>query len=490
MDNLRPGAHVRGQSATRIRILTRDPPGQRSIYIPPGNTEEESYRVTTYTRFPNRTIDIRQLAKYGFYYVGYQDRTKCFCCGVSVQSWTQDDNPASSIFHNYDCEFSTGIFTRNIPINNFFSTLNISGPHINGVFTQTPPTTIQHPAPYLLLDLSSNPATTNQSTQSEAANLANLYPCNNPINPHMRTMNARMETFAFGWDNSRTRATPRQFAESGLYYLGDRDRVKCFYCNGGLQNWSFEERPFFEHTKWYPMCEFILQQKGPAFVHDIVQRFPNLIRPLIRNPSRHQVRSGLQSARNSPTQQHMENNNIPIIHSFTFAAPESFPPLIDPRDRLQQITQRIEIQMQNSEIVNQAIQRGIERETIKAVVKRRMELNLAPFVTLEQLLESIANHPVDTNADTDHENISTSVTPSMSTESSLIPTPSSAPSSSHDQILRLEEEKKCKICKQQSSKIVFFPCGHLVSCIQCSTTQNYCPICKVAISERVRVFVT
>ena len=58
---------------------SHDPPGQQSIYILPGNQEEESYRVTTFARFPtNAPINTRQLATNGFCYTGYKDRVKCF----------------------------------------------------------------------------------------------------------------------------------------------------------------------------------------------------------------------------------------------------------------------------------------------------------------------------------------------------------------------------------------------------------------------------
>jgi len=65
-------------------------------------------------------------------------------------------------------------------------------------------------------------------------------------------------------------------------FSGVRDRVKCFYCNGGLQNWRQNDDPWHEHAKWYPSCEFLLQKKGPEFVHGVVARHPNINRPMVR----------------------------------------------------------------------------------------------------------------------------------------------------------------------------------------------------------------
>lgn len=64
----------------------------------------------------------------------------------------------------------------------------------------------------------------------------------------MRSAVDRMETFR-QWPN---RITARKIAGAGFYFVGPGDRVKCFYCNGGLQNWDRDEDPWVEHAKWYP----------------------------------------------------------------------------------------------------------------------------------------------------------------------------------------------------------------------------------------------
>jgi len=49
------------------------------------------------------------------------------------------------------------------------------------------------------------------------------FPCNNPVNPHMREENARLQTFRDRidhWPSHRIQATPQEIARAGLYYLG------------------------------------------------------------------------------------------------------------------------------------------------------------------------------------------------------------------------------------------------------------------------------
>ena len=95
----------------------RDPPGQRSVYIPPGDTAKESYRLSTFAKFPKECpANPRSLASSGFYYTGYKDRVKCFCCGLCVENWTQEDDVTSARWHHEDCLMMLHEDCGNIPL--------------------------------------------------------------------------------------------------------------------------------------------------------------------------------------------------------------------------------------------------------------------------------------------------------------------------------------------------------------------------------------
>ena len=53
-----------------------------------------------------------------------------------------------------------------------------------------------------------------------------------------------------------------KFAIAGFSYVGPRDRVKCEYCEGQLEEWSKGDDPLYEHQKHYPNCPFILPLSG------------------------------------------------------------------------------------------------------------------------------------------------------------------------------------------------------------------------------------
>lgn len=72
----------------------------------------------------------------------------------------------------------------------------------------------------------------------------------NPLNPHMARYQNRISSFR-NWPY-HIETSPEKFAAAGFFYLGQGDRLKCFYCNEGLQDWVDGEEPWFEHAKWSP----------------------------------------------------------------------------------------------------------------------------------------------------------------------------------------------------------------------------------------------
>lgn len=77
-----------------------------------------------------------------------------------------------------------------------------------------------------------------------------------PMVPHMRSEEARLQTFS-SWPSTAP-MRPRDLAQAGLYYLGESDRVQCFCCGGMLGGWEAGDTAWGEHTKHFPYCFFIL----------------------------------------------------------------------------------------------------------------------------------------------------------------------------------------------------------------------------------------
>lgn len=59
-----------------------------------------------------------------------------------------------------------------------------------------------------------------------------------------------------------------------------------------------------------------------------------------------------------------------------------------------------------------------------------------------------------------------------------------------EKLRKLQREKLCKICMDKDVSIVFIPCGHLVSCKECSVMLTKCPICCGAIAQKIKTYIS
>ena len=107
------------------------------------------------------------------------------------------------------------------------------------------------------------------------------FPCLNSLHPKLWRGDRRYQTFLKKWDHE---ISAREMADAGFCYSGQDDKVYCFYCGGSLCNWQPGERPWYEHVRWFPLCEFVLYKQGVSYVKKICQKEPKLNRPKIQNP--------------------------------------------------------------------------------------------------------------------------------------------------------------------------------------------------------------
>lgn len=57
-----------------------------------------------------------------------------------------------------------------------------------------------------------------------------------------------------------------------------------------------------------------------------------------------------------------------------------------------------------------------------------------------------------------------------------------------EQLSKMEDSFKCKICMDSQIDTVFCPCGHMVSCRVCAANIDLCPICRGQIERAQHVF--
>jgi len=436
--------------ATDGRIITtvRDPPGQHSTYIPPGDTRMQLYRITTFQKFPSHVpTNPCNLANNGFYYTGYKDRVKCFDCAQTIENWEITDDPLSVTWHQTDCQMISRHFTSNVPL--------------TAMIAKQSNTTNYHSQANNLQNSSIMPALQPSSSSRDTTSPIDpphpsmreiMFPCNNPVNPCMRNHQKRLDTFyerARNWPRHRLTATPADMANAGLYYLGTHDKVKCFYCNGGLQNWDTHDDPWFEHAKWFPQCEFLLQQRGPEYVERVKNRFPNLTRPTLKN------------SRNISATSNRTTSNSPII--------------VNPAENHRQTCEKVDRAISASPIIPEAIQMGFSTETIRQALYAQFAAHDEPFPTLSALVQALLEQPEESN----HTHTQDPYTLHLAEQAQ---TPL-------QELRMLKRQRQCKRCCTETATVVCIPCGHLAICKNCSPTTTRCPVCMIKISNKISTFI-
>ncbi len=103
---------------------------------------------------------------------------------------------------------------------------------------------------------------------------------NGPAHPSLVTVHSRVKTFT-NWP-AETGQTPEIMAEAGFFYIGRRDHVKCFYCDGGLRNWESSDDPWLEHARWFANCTYVILNKGDGFVKEVTKSKPPVISQQVR----------------------------------------------------------------------------------------------------------------------------------------------------------------------------------------------------------------
>ena len=451
------------RSDGRVAVKTTEPSLQRCTYIMPGNEAEEEYRLSTFAKFPHSRINKSLMAYNGFVYVGFKDRCKCYACGVCVESWISSDDPASLTFHLPNCEMATKNFVTNKPRSfNFCQALrNCRDSTCNSAHNRIlrSGVAVRRQNNVSLMAPAWVPAINISYTGSGGIGSETQFPCINPRNPAMRNLQDRLASFLGSWPDNILQASILQLAESGFYYLGISDKAKCFSCGGGLQNWSYFDNPDVEHSKYYPTCEFLLQKRGGSFIQGIVDAFPNIRRPVMRNPSRNAVYSGL----NTWSAENEGSRNVQNI--------------IDPKITMKNINQMIAEEMEKSSFVRQAKDLGFSKEKIYLAVKSKMEATNTGFNNLDSLVNQIESSPV------------TMARPKPPVDNQEDMDVSSCPPSVNEMV-RLQNLKNCVVCKVEKRNTVLLPCGHLNLCRGCGEKVSMCPSCGCSISEKIKAFPT
>jgi len=201
-------------------------------------------------------MDVEELAKSGFYYVGLRDTCKCHFCKLEVSEWEQGD--AAKNEHRKwspNCSFINGR-----PVGNFKLGEEIQDTSENFFNEIRPFARAEN-------DTSRYRRRTGVDHNRERP----------PIHPDKENLQVRVNSFE-NWPTNKTQK-PIDLAEAGFFYTGRNDSVLCFHCDGGLKDWAEMDEPWVLHAKWFGCCRYVKLKMGRSFITS-VQRVHRPIMPI------------------------------------------------------------------------------------------------------------------------------------------------------------------------------------------------------------------
>ncbi|XP_059147837.1 uncharacterized protein LOC131935460 [Physella acuta] len=248
----------------------------------------------------------------------------------------------------------------------------------------------------------------------------------------------RVETYS-GWPREH-HLTPNELAEAGFFYAGYGDCARCFFCGGGLRNWEDEDNVLVEHARWFPKCAFIRQQMGQAFI-DAVQDL-NKDNDLIS------YQMVLEKIKCSGCDFNLETRDNPL---------------------------------QRDPAVKTVLDLGFSMIDVlgQATLVREDSGTLSADVLLEKLVEMKRPRARTSNLRTETDELTIDIPQSLELMRRI-----------KEQNNQLRQQTVCKICMDKEVAVVFLPCGHLVSCGDCSIAMKDCPVCRHNVKGIVRAFMS
>lgn len=162
-------------------------------------------RMATYSdntlKWTLRTPSPELLARVGFYYIGIEDRVRCFSCDVELEDWTEEGTPEPLLRHY------------------------LAKPHCS----------------FLQQDFHDQLPRLKELANTQHSKYANT--------------SLRLHSFA-QWPFGHV-VTSYQLASVGFYYTGQGAKVICFSCGLEIKEWKRGDVPLLVHCRQNPDCPFI-----------------------------------------------------------------------------------------------------------------------------------------------------------------------------------------------------------------------------------------
>ncbi|XP_034253677.1 death-associated inhibitor of apoptosis 1-like isoform X2 [Thrips palmi] len=261
-----------------IAMAMQMPPNQKSVDCLPTPTPNrpnvltstpsrdykvERQRLESFAGYPSNSVDVRQLAKAGFFFTKSEDIVRCAFCDVEVGRWEEGDNPAEE--HKK--------WSKNCPFLSHPSAVdNVA------ISPSDPPPPLPQLEPYGFDECGIfNIKKSDNCPIVPSLEKLGIHKRYSPAHPSYITLEARLESFE-SWP-SALKLRPQELAEAGFFYTGLGDKTICFQCGGGLKDWAETDEPWREHALYFSKCGYVVQTKGREFIGEVLGKRPATLTP-------------------------------------------------------------------------------------------------------------------------------------------------------------------------------------------------------------------
>ncbi|XP_063402280.1 baculoviral IAP repeat-containing protein 7-B-like [Mytilus trossulus] len=206
-----------------------------------------------------------ELVNAGFFSLGDDLKLQCSYCGINtdVRDWKATDKALDKHAElNPHCHFlkDTGYF--------FKSRINEDKNSKDKIHMDNPDLTVEY-------DTNSPSYCIKENFEHNDS----LHPPKGIVfkYPQYAFLEVRLKTYdkwKFG-----EKQIPWNLSESGYFYTGEGDIVRCFCCDLGLAEWDVSDDPWTEHSRHSPKCWFLLHEKGKDFVERIQADWRKIYNP-------------------------------------------------------------------------------------------------------------------------------------------------------------------------------------------------------------------
>ncbi|XP_033739629.1 baculoviral IAP repeat-containing protein 2-like [Pecten maximus] len=334
--------------------------------------------------------------------------------------------------------------------------------------------------------------------------------------------------------------TPDQMLDSGFFYAGYEDCVRCFQCGIGLRNWEPPDNPHVEHARWSPRCAFLLQVKGPDFINLVLDAVAQLERRNNNPEAAESAEPTTQTSNNNivttttGTLKQQSSNNSGQNNASPDITPSGAPPAsnatsttsssgtssVAPKstattpstgssksgssspqkksmNEVKNKSTKDNITVKNvkgSETVTgsdnktEGLPNLMETEVVKKLLKDGYDRD-SIRAALQILLAR--KDPEKINED-QIRNIIKQNTTVRTKQPGLFGGGDGTENVPKEELQRIKTENRemrertvCKICLEDQVSIAFIPCGHLVACSHCAPALTKCAVCRKHITNKI-----